>query len=313
MHSSTTKYSVIIPVFNSTHSLIELAARLQKVFSDSVKEPWEIIFIDDASPNKETWDVLESLCSTNNNVKAVQLMRNFGKQGAMMCGFEEAKGKYIITMDDDLQHFPEDIPALIRAQDHDVVIGNFLKKNHSLWKKMLSGINGWFEEKLINKPKHIKNTPFKMIKAEVIDQIKNIRSPYPYIPALLFFVTKDIVMVDVNHGKRLYNTSGFTIGKMYKTFSNLLFNNSSFLLQIIATTGISISLLSFLAGLFYLIKKLTVGIAVPGWTSLMIVTLFIGGLILFSIGVLGEYLIRIINAIENRPAYLVRKKSRDER
>jgi glycosyltransferase involved in cell wall biosynthesis len=305
------KYSIIIPVFNSSDSVKEITSRLQAVFSHSVKDSYEIIFIDDASHNKETWTVLQTLSSTNKEVRAVQLMRNFGKQSAMMCGFQEAKGKYIITMDDDLQHFPEDIPSLIAQDEHDIVIGNFLKKNHGLYKRMLSSINSWFEEKLIGKPKNIRNTPFKLIKAEVIDQIKDIRSPYPYVPALLFFATKDIVMVDVNHGKRLYNDSGFTIGKMYKTFSNLLFNNSSFLLQIIASAGMSISSLSFLGGLFYLIKKVTVGIAVPGWTSLMIVTLFIGGLILFSIGVLGEYLIRIINAIENRPAYLVRKRTRD--
>jgi hypothetical protein len=100
---------------------------------------------------------------------------------------------------------------------------------------------------------------------------------------------------------------------MFRTFSNLLFNNSSFLLQIIASAGIGISFLSFLSGMFYLIKKLTVGIAVPGWTSLMMVTLFIGGLILFSIGVVGEYLIRIINTIENKPAYLVRTRTGDDR
>jgi glycosyltransferase involved in cell wall biosynthesis len=313
MLDSQIRYSVIIPVYNSTHSVKELAERLQKVFTGTVKETFEIIFIDDASPDKETWAVLKNLSLSDKNIRAVQLMRNFGKQGAMMCGFEEAKGKFIITMDDDLQHFPEDIPALISEENHDVVIGNFPKKNHSLGKRLLSGINSWFEEKLIGKPKHIKNTPFKMIKAEVIDQIKGIRTPYPYVPALLFFVTRDIVMVDVNHGKRLYNESGFTYGKMYKTFSSLLFNNSSFLLQMVAMTGISISFLSFLAGIFYLIKKLTVGIAVPGWSSLMIVTLFIGGLILFSIGVVGEYLIRIINTIENKPAYLVRKRTGDER
>jgi glycosyltransferase involved in cell wall biosynthesis len=309
MLDSQIKYSIIIPVFNSTDSIKELTSRLQKVFSESLKETYEIIFIDDSSINKETWTVLQNLSLSYKEVRAVQLMRNFGKQGAMMCGFQEANGKYIITMDDDLQHFPEDIPFLISKNEHDIVIGNFLKKNHGFGKRMLSDINSWFEEKLIGKPKNIRNTPFKMIKAEVIDQIKGIRTPYPYVPALLFFATKDIVMVDVNHGKRIYNDSGFTIGKMYKTFSSLLFNNSSFLLQVIATAGMSISLLSFLGGLFYLIKKITVGIAVPGWASLMIVTLFIGGLILFSIGVLGEYLIRIINGIENRPAYLVRKRT----
>jgi dolichol-phosphate mannosyltransferase/undecaprenyl-phosphate 4-deoxy-4-formamido-L-arabinose transferase len=289
---------------------MELTTRIQNVFSDSIKDSYEIIFIDDASPDKETWEVLQNCSSNHKEVRAIQLMRNFGKQGAMMCGFEEARGMYIITMDDDLQHFPEDIPLLISKKEHDVVIGNFLKKNHGIWKRMLSGINSWFEEKLIGKPKHIKNTPFKLIKCEVIEKIKSIRTPYPHVPALLFFTTKDVVMVEVNHGKRIYNDSGFTLGKMMQTFSNLLFNNSSFLLQIIATMGMSISFLSFSAGLFYLIKKVTVGIAVPGWTSLMMVTLFIGGLILFSIGVLGEYLIRIINAVENRPAYLVRKRTK---
>ncbi|HXA02828.1 MAG TPA: glycosyltransferase family 2 protein [Cytophagaceae bacterium] len=301
-------YSIVIPVYNSTQSLQELAGRIDMVFRTEIKDSYEIIFVDDASSNKETWKILELLSKQHENIRSIQLMRNFGKQGAMMCGFMEVKGKYVITMDDDLQHFPEDIPVLISLKDHDIVIGKFSVKKHSFTKKIYSSLNSWFEEKLIGKPKHITNTPFKLIKSEVIEVIKNIRTSHPYVPALLFFATHDVVMAEVNHGARAYDSSGFTFEKMYRTFSNMLFNNSSFLLQLIAVMGVSISLLSFIFGGYFLVKKLAVGIAVPGWASLMVVLLFIGGLILFSLGVVGEYLIRIINGIENKPAYLVRKK-----
>jgi glycosyltransferase involved in cell wall biosynthesis len=304
---SSISYSIVIPVYNSTQSLNELAGRIDMVFRTEIKDSYEIIFVDDASPNKETWKVLEVL-SKQENIRCIQLMRNFGKQGAMMCGFMEVNGKYVITMDDDLQHFPEDIPTLVSLKNHDIVIGKFSDKKHSLNKKIYSNLNSWFEEKLIDKPKHITNTPFKLIKAEVIEVIKNIKTSHPYVPALLFFATRDIVMAEVNHGTRTFSSSGFTFWKMYRTFSNMLFNNSSFLLQLVAVLGLSISLLSFIFGGYFLVKKVAVGIAVPGWASLMVVLLFIGGLILFSLGVVGEYLIRIINGIEKKPAYLIRKK-----
>jgi glycosyltransferase involved in cell wall biosynthesis len=302
-------YSIVIPVYNSTQSLRELAGRIDMVFKTRIKDSYEIIFVDDASPDKETWKMLELLSKEYENVRCVQLMRNFGKQGAMMCGFMEMQGRYIVTMDDDLQHLPEDIPLLISRKDHDIVIGKFSDKKHSITKKIYSSLNSWFEEKLIGKPKHITNTPFKLIKREVVEVIRNIRTSHPYVPALLFFASRDVVMVEVNHGARAYNSSGFTFGKMYRTFSNMLFNNSSFLLQLIAVMGVSISLLSFIFGGYFLVKKLAIGIAVPGWASLMVALLFIGGLILFSLGVVGEYLIRIINGIESKPAYLVRKKT----
>jgi glycosyltransferase involved in cell wall biosynthesis len=301
-------YSIVIPVYNSTQSLQELAGRIDMVFRSEVKDSYEIIFVDDASSNKETWKVLEQLSKQHENIRCIQLMRNFGKQGAMMCGFMEVKGNYVITMDDDLQHLPEDIPLLITGKEHDIVMGNFGNKKHSLFKKMLSSLNSWLEEKLINKPKHIRNTPFKLINGEVIKLICNIKTSHPYVPALLFFATRDIVMVDVSHMNRMYESSGFTPKKMYRTFSNMLFNNSSLLLQLIAIAGIGISFISFGFGCYFLYKKIFIGIGVPGWASLMIMLLFIGGLILFSIGVVGEYLIRIINGIENKPAFFIRRK-----
>jgi glycosyltransferase involved in cell wall biosynthesis len=309
MVPSEITYSVVVPVFNSSHSLGELRDRIEAVFKNEMKETYELIFIDDGSENDLTWPVLTDLSGKHKEVRSIRLMRNFGKQGALICGFSHAKGRYIITMDDDLQHYPEDIPALAACNTHDVVIGRFNKKEHSLSKKIFSRINNWFEHILLGKPRHIRNSPFKLIKAEVVKAFLQIKTPNPSVSALLFYVTKDVKNVTVRHAKRPYDQSGFTLRKMFQTFANMLFNNSSFLLKFIAYVGISISFMSFLLALMYFIKKITIGIPVPGYASLVTATLFIGGLILFSIGIVGEYLIRIINGVEQKPAYIIREKT----
>ena len=146
-----------------------------------------------------------------------------------------------------------------------------------------------------------------MIKSEIIPNMLSIKSPNPFIPALIFNCTKDAVMVDISHGKREYGKSSFTLSKMIRSFSNLLFNNSSLLLRLVAYTGITFSICSFLFGLFLIIKKLLIGSAYPGWTSLMVLLLFTSGLVLLSIGIVGEYLVRIIRGVEQKPSFIIRK------
>lgn len=298
-------YSVIIPVYNSTESLKELTVRLKKVFEE-MQVCYEIIFVDDCSPNTETWPALEALRQKHAEVKTIQLMRNFGKPGAVFCGFSYAKGRHVIMMDDDLQHLPEEVPLLAEKQQHDIVIGAFPQKKHSGFKRITSNMKNWLDYKLINKPKHIRNSAFKLMKQEVVQAITQFNITYPYISALLFFASHDIVNVELTHGQRKYGKTGYTLKKMLKQFSNFIFNNSSVLLKGVATIGILFSAISFVMIIFYLYRSLFVGINVPGWTSTIIILLFIGGLILFTLGVLGEYFIRLINGIENRPAYLIR-------
>lgn len=301
-------YSIIIPVYNSTDSLKELVNRIDSVFRNEIRDSYEIIMIDDASPNEETWPVMEALASRHDNVRVIQLMRNFGKHAAVLCGFAEVKGQYIITMDDDLQHRPEDIPRLISRKSHDLVLGSFKNKQHSLFKRVASDIKGWFDHKISGKPRHIQNSPFKLIKRDVIEGVLKISSPYPFISAMLFYCTGDVVNVDVSHAPRRHGKSGFTIRKMIRSFSNLMINNSSFLLQTISVTGLAVSSVSFLLGFVVIIKKLTVGIEVPGWTSLVLLVAVQGGLILFSLGIIGEYLIRIVSSTDKKPAYIVRTR-----
>lgn len=305
--SEKIKYSIVIPVYNSTRSLPELVLRINKVFANLPKTDYEIIFVDDASENLSTWPILSSLEKKYLNITIIQFTRNYGQQSATLCGIEKANGDFFITMDDDLQHQPEDIPKLIKMQCHDVVIAQFARKNHSLLTKITSRLKGWFDYKLIGKPKNISMSPFRLLNRTVRDAILQIKTPYPFLPALIFSVTQDVVGVEAEHAKEFDGKSNYNFWRRLKLFSNLLINNSSFLLQLIAFIGISISILSFLVAIYLIIKKLFFDISVVGWTSIITTVLFIGGLMLFSVGILGEYLVRIIDGVENKPTYSIRR------
>jgi glycosyltransferase involved in cell wall biosynthesis len=298
-------YSVLIPVYNSTDSLPELVERLDAVFKNIVQETHEVILVDDASPNPETWPIILGLAQKYDNVVAIQLMRNFGKTGAVICGFEHAQGNHIFTLDDDLQHFPEDIPKFLEKKEHDVVMGVFTQRHHPWSKRVTSRIKSWFDHKLIGKPAHIQMGPFKLYKSAVVKSMLKIRTPYPFIPALLFYTTKDVVTVNVRHGKRKYGQSDYSFNKRLRTFSNLLINNSTFLLRIVAGIGVCTSIASGIVGAFFIIKGLLLGTPIIDrllFTSIV----FTNGLLLLSIGVGSEYLIRMMGSIESRPPYIIR-------
>ena len=300
------KYSIVIPVFNSSSSLIELAEQLLLFFNNT---PFQIIFIDDGSTNQDTWKTIEILSNTYSYIKGVRFRKNFGKPSALLCGFKEAEGEYIITMDDDLQHEPAQLSKLIEKEKHDVVIGLLTNKKHSVIKRILSRIKNRVEVWAYHKPKEITVSPFKLIKREIIDDILKIKSNKPFIASLLFAVTHDVVNVSIMHRERKYDSSGFTFKKMGLTFSNLLFNNSSILLKLIAFLGIFLSTICLTGTVYLLIEKVITGNHLNQLTIFMLATSIVSGVLLFAIGIIGEYLIRIINGVEKRPAYFISTKT----
>ena len=301
------KYSVVIPVFNSSVSLTELSEKLAQFFKDI---SFEIVFIDDGSSNPTTWETIETLSNAHSHILGFRFRKNFGKPSALLCGFQEATGEYIITMDDDLQHDPKELSKLITLENHDVVIGVFEKKKHAFLKRLLSTIKNRVEVWAYHKPKAITVSPFKLIKREIVDDILKIKSNKPFIASLLFAVTHDIVNVAVLHQERKHDSSGFTVVKMWQTFANLLFNNSSILLKLVAVLGVFLSGICLCISSYLVIEKLLVGNEINEWTVLMLTTSIIGGVLLFAVGIIGEYLIRIISGVEKRPAYFVGSKTR---
>jgi len=300
-------YSIVIPVYKSKKSLQIIEKKVNELFlTVLVDKSYELIFVNDSPFDKETCAVLNTIYHHSEHVRLIEFTKNFGQQSAVLCGIENSTGKYVLTMDDDMQHDPFDIPKLIEKEKNDIVIATFKNKKHNLFKRVTSSIKGYFDYLILGKPKHIKLTSFRLFNRVVADNILKIGTSYPFIPALLFSVSDNIVNVEVAHYARVEGSSHYTLSKMIKLFSNLLISNSSLLLKFVGYIGLLSAVISFLYAITILYQKIVYDIALQGWSSIMIAILFFGGMSLFMLGVIGEYLIRIIHTSENRPHYFIR-------
>ncbi len=299
--------SIVIPVYNST-VLAEIARGIDAVFANR-SEQHEIIFVDDFSTGPDVWPTLTRLAEEHQSVRAIQLTRNFGQHAATLCGLKESKGELVITMDDDLQHSPEDIPRFLSLKDFDIVLAQFKNKQHSLFKRSTSRIKGVFDQVIIDKPKEVQLSSYRMLSRIVVDGMLSINTPHPFIPSLMFHVSQNAAGLEVEHGQRQGGRSGYTLWKLFHIFSNLVINNSSLVLRLVGYLGISLAGISFLIALVIVYMKLMHEIAIPGWASLFSALLLIGGLLLFSVGLMGEYLIRIIETSEAKPTFFVRRRA----
>jgi dolichol-phosphate mannosyltransferase/undecaprenyl-phosphate 4-deoxy-4-formamido-L-arabinose transferase len=300
------RFSLVIPVYNSVASLGELVARVDKVFKEEIRAEYEVVFVDDNSPNPETWPALEAVYEKWDTVRIVQLSRNFGQQSATLCGVAHATGDYVITMDDDLQHLPEEIPNLVAERKHDIVIAQFKKKKHSLFKRITSRMKAKFDELLIGKPRTIQLSSFRLFNRVVADGVQHISTPYPFLPAMMFYISKDVVGAPATHASRAEGRGNYSLRMLFRLFSNLIISNSSLLLRVVGWAGMAFSAFSVLMASYLVFKKLVYQSIISGWTSLIVAILLVGGLVMFALGIIGEYLIRIIAGVENKPTYFVR-------
>ena len=305
----TTNFSVVVPVYNSHRSLPDLVERLHAIFQQNIRESYEIILVDDCSPQSETWEVLGSLAKSDSHLRIFRLAKNFGQARALLCGMAQAKGDWIITMDDDLQHRPEDIPLLIEHRHHDVVLAKFPEKKCSQFKKLSSNLKGRLDVLLLGKPKHITASPFRLIKKRVINDILTIHTLRPFMIAMILSVTADVVNADVTHDERKFGKSNYTFRKSFSLFSNMLFNNSSFILRAMSGFGFTLSGLSLVYGIYLIIHWYFYSQKPQGWTSLMMVLLLAAGAIIFCLGIIGEYVARLIETAESRPTWTIKESS----
>jgi glycosyltransferase involved in cell wall biosynthesis len=240
-------------------------------------------------------------------VKGIDLFRNFGQQAATMCGFQHCEGDYIITMDDDLQHNPVEIPKLIAKKGHDIVIARLKNRKSSFFERQTSLIKSYFDFIILGKPKQIRLSPFRLLRKSVVKEMLQIRTPSPFVPALMFYITKDVVNVDVEHETRFEGQSNYSFSSRVKLFSLIVINNSSVILKLIGYIGILSLMFSFFLLSYFLLAKLFFTTPPTGWTSLFSAILFFGGLTLFAVGLVGEYIVRIIPIVESKPPFIVRE------
>jgi glycosyltransferase involved in cell wall biosynthesis len=297
--------SVVVPVFNS-RVLEDLVRRIDQVLSDAGLTH-EILLVDDGSPGTAAWGTIAELAQRYPSVRGLRLSRNFGQHAATLCGLAHAAGARVATMDDDLQHQPEDLPRLLAAADHDIVIARFAVRHHGLGPRLTSVVKAYFDRLLIGKPRDLQLTAYRLLRRHVVDGMLAVRTSNPFLPALMFRVSRDVVNVDVPHAPRVQGRSTYTTWRRLALFGNLIFNNSSLLLRVAVWAGLAFAAAAFGFAALVVYRKLVLNIRIQGWSSTMAAILLLGGLNLATLGIVGEYLLRIVRASERTPAYFVRE------
>lgn len=311
MTKSKPDYSVVVPVFNSCESLKELYTRTAKTLT-SLGKTFEIIFVDDDSRDS-SWETLESIYRENpGSVIAIRMARNFGQHNATICGIAQASGKYIITIDDDLQNPPEEITRLIDAMensDADLVYGVYGKKHHSVARNLGSGA-------IKATARHIYRTKgagssFRLMKASLGKNLLQHQTNFIYIDELFNWYTSHISFVRVEHVKRPYQKSTYTSHRLVSMLGNLVIYYTSIPLRIMVYGGFITGFLSFIAGVKFIYNKLAHDVPL-GFTALIVAVLFSTSIILLSLGVIGEYLSRIYMVQNRKPPFSIKTVLNDE-
>lgn len=310
-----TKYSIVVPVYNSEKSLKELYCRIQKVFDEIIQEEFELILVDDFSKDN-SFVIMEQLHNQDERVVVIQLAKNCGQHPALLCGFNYVTGDYIITMDDDLQHPPEEIPKLIEAikssDSKDVIIGKYESKKHGLIRNLGTRLSNYVSYRCYGKPRDLELTSFRIMKKSVVNDLLKLNVDLPRIGNMLLQVNGRIDNVLVEHDERKYGKSGYTFGRLVKDLFNNILTNSSFPLMLVRDIGVGSLGISIILGLFILIRYFCQGTSIVGWTSLILLIVFYSGLLLFAVGVIGDYLMKILNEAKKMPKFYIRKVIKKE-
>lgn len=295
-------------MYGSEPVLPELVRRLQAMFDQQARPSgdYELILVCDCSPDR-SWAVIRGLAQQYPWVRGILLRMNAGQHNALMAGFSHARGRVIVTMDDDLQHAPEDIPLLLAelAQGRDVVYARFKSRNHAGWKVAGSRLNDLVAGYLMNKPKGLYLSPFRAMTADIRDDILRYQGPYVYVDGLILSVTRNIGTVDVDHHERYAGDSGYSLRKSISLWLKMATNFSIVPLRITSFVGLCFAGVGFVLALMLIIQKLTLDRMPIGWSSLIVTVLIVGGVQLLALGMLGEYLGRVLLILNSRPQYVV--------
>jgi glycosyltransferase involved in cell wall biosynthesis len=308
MHSNTAmKLSVVIPVYNSQSSIAALVQHLQSAL-DGIT--FEIVLINDSSRDaSET--ICKRLASEYPNVHFLSLRRNYGEFNAVMCGLNWSQGEYCVMIDDDFQNPPEEILKLLEKAEtgqYDVVYTYYAKKQHARHRNFGSKIVNWITSYLLNKPKDLYLSSFKLIRKEVVQEIIKYKGPYPYIDGLIFRITNNIGKVQVSHQKREEGASNYTWRKLISLFLNILFCYSALPIRLFMPLGLGLFGLGALL-LVFLLGQWLIGPDPKGWQVVTAAFIFIGGLQCTLLSVLGEYIGKSFMAQSGQPQYVIKYNS----
>lgn len=305
------KISFVIPCYRSANTIGNVLEEIKESMTKDVKYDYEVILVNDASPDN-TYKVLEEIAQKDNHVTAINLAKNSGQASATMCGFSFATGDYIVCGDDDGQTPFCEVDKLkdkLESDNYDVVCGKYINRDQKkIVRNLGTKANIKMSEIILNQPKDLYMSAFFIARRFVIDEILKYTNPYPYITGLLLRTTKNIGNVEVEQRDRTVGTSGYNMKKLISLWMNGFTTFSIKPLRISTIIGFITAVIGFLFGIYVIGQKLfSDNVVAQGYSSTMAILLFIGGIIMMMIGMIGEYIGRIYISINNSPQYVIKE------
>lgn len=305
IHQTEKSISVVVPVYNSELSLTHLLQRLEPVLAASAGR-YEVVFVNDGSRDK-SWQVIQRLAAAHSWVRGINLRRNYGQHNALLCGIRAAQFETIVTLDDDLQHPPEEIPLLLSRLDEgfDVVYGFPERQQHGFLRDFSSEITklALRTSMGVETARHV--SAFRAFRAQIRDAFAEYHSPFVSIDVLLTWGTIRFSALPVRHDPRSLGSSNYTFKKLFTHAMNMMTGFSTLPLQIANLLGLLCTAFGGLIFLLVVARFLIYGTSVPGFTFLASTIAIFSGVQLFVLGIIGEYLARVHFRTMERPTYVV--------
>lgn len=299
--------SIVIPVYRSESILPKLVAKVAEVMRAlQLSDRFELVLVNDCSPDN-SWQVITEQATQHAFIKGISLRKNFGQHNAVMAGLHHAKGRYVILMDDDLQHPPSSIGKLLDAlrAGYDVCYTNYVGRQHALWKKVGSKFNDLVATYALRKPKGLYLSSFKALRQEVVQEVIRYDGPYAYVDGLILDVTNSITSVDIEHQARLEGEGNYNLRKSLSLWMKMLTSFSILPLRFATCVGFCMSALSVIMILVLIVQKFLHPDYPRGWTSLIATILLVGGIQTLCLGMIGEYLGRAYLKVNRKPQFVV--------
>ncbi len=301
--------SVVVPVFNGDSSLRQLVSRLQHVLQ-ALCEKYELILVNDGSADG-SWETITRLTAEHAWIYGIDLMRNYGQHNALLCGIRAARHEIVVTLDDDLQHPPEEIPKLVHklAEGYDVVYGTPEKKQHDLWRSLASLVTRWTLRSTLGAKVPHDFSAFRALRTRTRDAFEQYDSPFVSVDVVLTWASTRFASIKVRHDSRQFGASTYTFRKLV-SYVPLMTGYSALPLRFASLAGFGFTLFGIFVLIYVVGRYFMLGGSWPGFPFLASIISIFSGVQLFALGVIGEYLAQMHFRTMDRPIYTIRSTTR---
>lgn len=300
--------SFVIPCYRSEKTISAVVEEIRNKMKELSKYSYEIILVNDCSPDN-TFEKIKSIAKEFDNVIAIDLAKNFGQHSAIMAGFSKVSGNIIVCLDDDGQTPANEVDKLLAKieEGYDVVYAEYGNKQHSAFRNWGSNLNKKMTEILLGKPKELFISSYFAVTRMIVEEMKKYNNPYPYLAGLVLRTTKSVCNVSVTHRQRMEGESGYSLRKLIGLWVNGFTAFSVLPLRMATYSGMLVAFIGFIFAIWTVVHKIISPEVAVGWSSTFSVILVIGGMILFVLGMIGEYIGRIYISLNNSPQFVIRE------